>query len=129
ASAMRQGALGMTTALIYPPLSYTKTPELIEMAKVAGRYGGIYSSHIRGEGKEILDALREAIEIGDKGGLPVEIFHLKVAYQPSWGVVMPQVGALIDSARANGLDIAADLYVYTAGGTGLAAVIPAWAHE
>ena len=129
ASAMRQGALGMSTALIYPPLSYTKTPELIEMAKVAGKYGGIYSSHIRGEGKEILDALHEAIEIGEKGGLPVEIFHLKVAYQPSWGVVMPQVGALIDSARARGLDIAADLYVYTAGGTGLSAVIPAWAHE
>jgi N-acyl-D-aspartate/D-glutamate deacylase len=129
ASAMKQGALGMTTALIYPPLSYTKTPELIEMAKVAGRYGGIYASHIRGEGKEVLDALHEAIEIGEKGGLPVEIFHLKVAYKPSWGIVMPQVGALIDSARARGLDIAADLYVYTAGGTGLAAVIPAWAHE
>ncbi len=126
---MQQGALGMTTALIYPPLSYTKTPELIEMAKVAGRYGGIYASHIRGEGKEVLDALHEAIRIGQEGKLPVEIFHLKVAYRPAWGVLMPRVGALIDSARARGEDVAADMYVYTAGGTGLASVIPAWAHE
>lgn len=129
ATAMQQGAMGMTTALIYPPMSYTKTPELIALATVAGRYGGLYASHIRGEGKEVLEAIREAITIGNAAHLPVEIYHLKVAYAPAWGVLMPQVGALVDSARRTGLDIAADMYVYTAGGTGLDAVIPAWAHE
>jgi N-acyl-D-amino-acid deacylase len=129
AVAMKQGALGMTTALIYPPMSYTKTPELIALAKVAGQYGGIYASHIRGEGKEVLDAIREAIQIGREGHLPVEVYHLKVAYAPAWGVLMPKVGALIDSARQAGLEVSADMYVYTAGGTGLDAVIPAWAHE
>lgn len=129
ATAMRQGALGMTTALIYPPMSYTKTPELIALATVAGQYGGIYASHIRGEGKEVLDAIREAIRIGSEGHLPVEVYHLKVAYAPAWGVLMPKVGVLIDSARNAGLEVSADMYVYTAGGTGLDAVIPAWAHE
>ncbi|MBX6363888.1 MAG: D-aminoacylase [Gemmatimonadetes bacterium] len=129
ATAMRQGAMGLSTALIYPPLSYAKTPELIEMAKVAGAYGGIYASHMRDEGRGVLEAVREAIEIGEKGGLPVEIYHLKVAYQPGWGVLMAKVGALVDSARARGVDVGADMYVYTAGGTGLEATIPAWAHE
>lgn len=129
ATAMRQGAMGLSTALIYPPLSYAKTPELVEIAKVAGQYGGIYSSHMRDEGKGVLGAVREAIEIGEKGRLPVEIYHLKVAYKPGWGVLMQKVGALVDSARARGVDIAADMYVYTAGGTGLEATIPAWAHE
>jgi N-acyl-D-aspartate/D-glutamate deacylase len=128
-TAMRAGALGMTTALIYPPLSYTTTNELIEVAKGAAKYGGIYASHIRGEGKEVLDAVGEAIEIGEKAGMPVEIYHLKVAYKPGWGVLMTKVGRLIDSARARGVDVAADMYVYTAGGTGLEATIPAWAHE
>lgn len=128
-TAMRAGALGVSTALIYPPLAYTRTPELIEVAREAGRYGGLYASHIRGEGKEVVEAVREAIEIGEKGGLPVEIFHLKVAHKPAWGVLMPQVGALVDSARGRGVDVAADLYVYTAGGTGLEATVPAWAHE
>ncbi|HEX9108058.1 MAG TPA: D-aminoacylase [Longimicrobiales bacterium] len=129
ATAMKNGAMGMSTALIYPPLSYAKTDELVEIAKVAGQYGGIYSSHMRDEGKGVLDAVREAILIGEQGHLPVEIFHLKVAYAPGWKKLMPQVGALVDSARARGLDIAADMYVYTAGGTGLEATIPAWAHE
>lgn len=129
ARAMEAGAIGMTTALIYPPLSYTTTAELIETARVAGSYGGIYASHIRGEGRELVEAVAEAIEIGEKGGLPVEIFHLKAAYQPGWGTLMGRAGALIDSARARGVDVAADLYPYTAGGTGLEATIPAWAHE
>ena len=77
-TAMRAGAMGMTTALIYPPSSYATTDELVEMAKVAGRYGGIYASHIRGEGKALIAAVDEAIAIGEQGGLPVEIFHLKV---------------------------------------------------
>ncbi len=129
ATAMRNGAMGMSTALIYPPLSYAKTPELVAVAKVAGEYGGIYASHMRDEGKGILGAVHEAIEIGEEGHLPVEIFHLKVAYAPGWGVLMPKLAALVDSARGRGVDIAADLYVYTAGGTGLEATIPAWAHE
>jgi N-acyl-D-amino-acid deacylase len=128
-TAMKAGALGITTALIYPPASYSKTNELIEMAKVAGRYGGIYSSHIRGEGKELVQALDEAVTIGEKGGLPVEIFHLKAAYQPGWGVLMGQAGETINAARSRGLDIAADMYLYTAGGTSLSAVVPSWAAE
>ncbi|MGH7507760.1 MAG: N-acyl-D-amino-acid deacylase family protein, partial [Longimicrobiales bacterium] len=127
-TAMRAGALGMSTALIYPPLSYATTDELVEVAKVAANYGGIYASHIRGEGKELLEAVGEAIEIGERAGMPVEIFHLKAAYEPGWGTLMKQAGALIDSARARGVDVAADLYPYTAGGTGLEATIPAWAH-
>jgi N-acyl-D-aspartate/D-glutamate deacylase len=129
ATAMKAGVMGMTTALIYPPSSYASTEELIEMAKVAGQYGGIYASHIRGEGRELVQAVDEAIAIGEKGGLPVEIFHLKAAYQPGWGTLMKQVGQRIDQARARGVDVAADMYLYTAGGTGLEAVIPSWAFD
>jgi N-acyl-D-aspartate/D-glutamate deacylase len=128
-TAMKAGAMGMTTALIYPPSSYASTNELIEVAKVAGQYGGIYASHIRGEGKELVQSIEEAITIGEKGGLPVEIFHLKAAFQPGWGRLMRQAGRKIDEARARGVDVAADMYLYTAGGTGLEAVIPSWAFE
>lgn len=128
-TAMKGGALGISTALIYPPASYSKTDELVEMAKVAGRYGGVYSSHIRGEGKELGDSIQEAITIGEKGGLPVEIYHLKAAYQPGWGKLMREAGEKIEAARSRGLDVAADMYLYTAGGTGLSAVVPAWASE
>ncbi len=128
-TAMKNGAMGITTALIYPPASYSKTDEIVEMAKVAGRYGGSYVSHIRGEGKELVEAIEEAITIGEKGGLPVEVYHLKAAYQPGWGVLMPAAGKKIDEARSRGVDIAAIMYLYTAGGTGLSAVIPSWASE
>ena len=128
-TAMKGGALGMTTALIYPPSSYAKTAELIEVAKAAAKYGGIYASHIRGEGAEVVQSIDEAIEIGEKAGLPVEIFHLKAAYQPGWGTLMKESGRHVDAARARGVDVAADLYLYTAGGTGLEATIPSWAHE
>jgi N-acyl-D-aspartate/D-glutamate deacylase len=127
--AMRGGAMGMTTALIYPPSSFAKTPELIEMAKVAGRYGGIYATHMRDEGKDLIQSIKEAIEIGERGGLPVEIFHLKAAWQPGWGTLMAEAGRTIDAARARGVDVAADMYVYMAGGTGLEATIPTWAQE
>jgi len=129
ATAMKAGAMGMTTALIYPPSSYATTEELIEVAKVAGQYGGMYASHIRGEGKEVVQSVGEAITIGEKGGLPVEVFHLKVAYQPGWGKLMGEVGKEIDEARARGVDVAADMYLYDAGGTGLEAVIPSWAFD
>jgi len=128
-TAMRGGAMGMTTALIYPPSSYSTTDELVGVAKAAAPLGGVYASHIRGEGREVVQAVREAIEVGERAGMPVEIFHLKVAYQPGWGVLMDSIRAAVDAARARGVDVAADLYVYTAGGTGLEATIPSWAHE
>jgi len=128
-TAMQNGAMGMTTALIYPPSSYATTDELIEMAKVAAKYGGIYASHMRGEGKELVQSVDELIEIAEKGGLPGEIFHFKAAYSPGWGKLMKEAGRHIEVARARGVDVGADLYVYTAGGTGLEATIPSWAHE
>lgn len=128
-TAMRAGAMGMTTALIYPPSSFASTDELVEVARVAGRFGGIYASHMRDEGRDLLKAVDEAIAIGERGGLPVEIFHLKAAFQPGWGTLMAEAGKRIEAARARGVDVAADLYVYTAGGTGLEATIPTWAQE
>jgi N-acyl-D-aspartate/D-glutamate deacylase len=128
-TAMRAGAMGMTTALIYPPSSYSTTDELVEVAKVAAKYGGIYASHMRGEGKEVVQSVRELIEISERAGLPGEIFHLKVAHRPSWGILMDSVRIVVDSARARGVEVAADMYVYTAGGTGLEATIPSWAFE
>jgi len=128
-TAMKNGAMGISTALIYPPASYSKTEEIAEMAKVAGQYGGLYISHIRGEGKELIEAINEAITIGEKGKLPVEIYHLKAAYAPGWGKLMTEAGKTIDAARSRGVDIAANMYLYTAGGTTLAAVIPSWASD
>lgn len=129
ASAMRQGVMGMTTALIYPPSSFASTGELVEVARVAGAYGGIYASHIRDEGRGLVTAVREAITVGEDGGLPVEIFHFKGAYQPGWGTLVKEAAAVIDSARDRGLDVAADMYPYTAGGTGLEATIPSWVFD
>jgi N-acyl-D-aspartate/D-glutamate deacylase len=128
-TAMMSGAMGMTTALIYPPSSYATTEELIEVGKAAARRGGIYASHIRDEGKGLVGAVSEAIEVGEKAGMPVEIFHLKAAYRPGWGILMDSVKQVVDAARARGVDVAADMYVYTAGGTGLEAVIPSWAFD
>lgn len=128
-TAMTGGAMGMTTALIYPPGSWASTDELVEIAKVAARYGGVYATHMRDEGPRLLEAVKEAIAIGERAGMPVEIFHLKAAYQPGWGTLMAEAGRTIEAARARGVDVAADLYVYTAGGTGLEATIPTWAQE
>ncbi len=128
-TAMRAGAMGMTTALIYPPSSYAGTDELVEMARVVARYGGTYASHLRDEGAGVLGAVRELIAISERAGVAGEVFHLKVAHRPSWGILMDSVRLVIDSARARGVDVAADMYVYTAGGTGLEATIPSWAFE
>ena len=128
-TAMRAGAMGMTTALIYPPSSYTTTDELVEVAKAAAKYGGIYASHIRGEGAEVVQSVRELITIAERAGMPGEVFHLKAAYQPGWGVLMDSVRVLVEAARARGVDVAADLYAYTAGGTGLEATVASWAFE
>lgn len=128
-SAMRAGAMGMTTALIYPPSSFTTTDELVEVAKAAAKYGGTYASHIRGEGREVVQSVAEVIAIAERAGLAGEVFHLKAAYQPGWGILMDSVRQVIEAARARGVDVAANIYVYTAGGTGLEATIPSWAFE
>ncbi len=125
AEAMAQGAFGVSTALIYPPGHYAKTDELIELAKVAGRYGGLYATHMRSEGQSETDAIEEALRIGREGHLPVEIFHLKVIGQPRWGS-MPKVVAMIQAARDSGQDVSADMYPYIAGGTALASSLPPW---
>jgi len=128
-TAMRAGALGMTTALIYPPGSFATTDELVAVARVAARHGGVYATHMRDEGRDLVTAVEEAIAIGERAGLPVEIFHLKAAFQPGWGTLMAAAGRAIEAARARGVDVAADLYLYTAGGTGLEATISTWAQE
>src|SRR5258708_11616947 len=127
--AMRAGALGIATALIYPPDSFQSTEDLIELARVAAKHGGIYASHMRDESAKLLQAIGESIEIGEKTGIQVEIFHFKGAYAPGWGKLVPQAGELIEAARARGVSIAADMYVYTAGGTGLDITVPNWVWE
>ncbi len=127
--AMRAGALGIATALIYPPDSFQSTEDLIELARVAARFVGIYASHMRDESAGLLQAIGESIEIGEKSGIQVEIFHFKAAYAPGWGKLVPEAGKLIEEARARGVSIAADMYVYTAGGTGLDITVPNWVWE
>ena len=123
--AMKQGALGLSSALIYPPNIYAKTDELIALAKVASQYGGLYATHMRSEGASEMAAIDEAIRIGREANLPVEIFHLKVSGKPRWGS-MKDVVAKIQAARDSGLDIAADMYPYPAGATALASALPPW---
>lgn len=124
--AMEDGAFGMASALIYPPGEYTTTSELIEEAKVMSPYGGVYITHMRSEADRLLEAIDEAIEIGRKGGVPVEIYHLKASGPANWPK-MAQAIAKIDEARRSGVDIGADMYPYVAGGTGLTVCLPPWA--
>ena len=128
AQAMEDGAVGLSSSLIYAPAFYAKTEELIELAKVAGSYGGVYATHMRNESNSIMSALDEAIRIGTEANIPVEIFHLKMAGKPNWGR-MRDVIAKIEAARMRGLDITADQYPYVAGATSLGANVPPWAHE
>jgi N-acyl-D-amino-acid deacylase len=123
--AMKDGALGISSALIYPPNIYAKTDELIALAKVASKYGGLYATHMRSEGASEMEALAEAIRIGREANLPVEVFHLKVSGKARWGN-MKKVVAAIQAARDSGLDIAASMYPYPAGGTALASALPPW---
>lgn len=125
AQQMQQGAMGLSTALIYPPGHYAKTDELIALAKVASKYGGIYASHMRSEGQTEMQAVDEAIEIGREADLPVEIFHLKVSGKSRWGS-MPRLVQKIQNARNSGLNMAADMYPYVAGATTLASCLPPW---
>jgi dihydroorotase/N-acyl-D-amino-acid deacylase len=126
--AMEDGAFGIGSALIYPPGNYATTDELIEMAKAMSPYGGIYITHMRSEADALLEAIDEAITIGTRGGVPVEIYHLKAAGTRNW-VKGPAAIAKIDSARRAGVDVQADMYPYVAGGTGLSACTPPWASE
>jgi PBP4 family serine-type D-alanyl-D-alanine carboxypeptidase len=128
AQAMQDGAFGISTSLIYPPGHYAKTEELIELAKVAARYDGIYATHMRSEGREEVAGVEEALRIGREAHLPVEIFHLKVIGKPRWGS-MPKIVGMIQAARDAGQDISADMYPYVAGGTALASALPPWVAE
>ena len=127
--AMNAGALGVSSALIYPPASFQTTAELVEIVKAAAPCMGLYATHMRDEGAGLLTSLAEAIEIGEKAGVPVEIFHLKAASAATWGKTMPQAGAMIEAARARGVDVAANMYLYTAAGTGLSTTVPNWVFE
>jgi N-acyl-D-amino-acid deacylase len=126
--AMLQGAVGVSTALEYPPAPYASTEEIIALAAEAARFGGIYATHIRTEGEGEMAALDEAIRIGREAKIPVEIYHIKAEGKPSFGT-MPQVVAKIDAARHSGIDITADTYAYPAWCNGLSAFIPPWAQD
>jgi N-acyl-D-amino-acid deacylase len=128
AQAMQEGAMGLTTALIYTPATFARTAELIELAKVASKYGGIYTAHMRSEGERFLEAIDETIAIAREADIPVEIYHLKAAGQSNWPK-MDLAIAKIDSARAAGVHITADMYTYTAGATGFDASMPPWVQE
>ncbi len=120
--AMRDGAIGLSTALIYPPGTYAKTGELVEMAKVVGQYGGVYLSHMRNESNQVLEAIRETMHIGEAAGIPSHVFHLKAAGEENWPL-MKQAIDLIQSARDRGLDVTADIYPYIRNGIGLTSFI------
>ena len=121
--AMREGAIGLSSGLIYPPNMFAKTDELIELAKVAAQYGGIYATHIRGEGTHGIQAIDEAIAISEKGGLPAHIFHFKMDGRVNWGRMVEQVRH-IQAARDRGVDITVDQYPYIAAMTGLEMCLP-----
>jgi N-acyl-D-amino-acid deacylase len=127
-AAVNDGAWGLSTGLIYAPGSYAATEEIVEVARVAGQQGGFYASHIRGEGATLLEAVTEAIAVGRGGRLPVQVSHVKAAGRPNWGKVERAL-ALIDAARGEGVDVAADVYPYTASSTTLRTLLPDWALE
>ena len=126
--AMREGAMGVSTSLQYPPAPYAKTDELIALASEASRYGGIYATHMRSEGDAIMDALAETARIAREAKIPAEIWHLKVAGKSNWSR-MPEVISFIEKSRAAGLDMTANTYAYTAWNNSLSAFVPPWAHD
>jgi dihydroorotase/N-acyl-D-amino-acid deacylase len=128
AEAMKDGALGVSTSLQYVPARFAKTDEIVELAKVAHQYGGIYATHQRSEANALDESLAEVFEIARRAQIPVEIWHLKTAYKKNWGR-MPEVLKRIEDARAQGLKIGADVYPYIAGSTALSACLPPWALE
>ncbi|HEX6179382.1 MAG TPA: amidohydrolase family protein, partial [Thermoanaerobaculia bacterium] len=126
--AMRDGALGVGSSLIYAPAFYAKTDELVELSKAAGEFGGMYISHMRSEGNDLSDAVNELITIAREANVRAEIYHLKAAGQRNWPK-MDDVIATVNAARAQGLQITADMYTYPAGATGLDAMMPPWVQE
>lgn len=128
AQAMEEGAMGLSTALLVPPSSLATTANLIELAKVARQYGGIYSSHIRDEGEGVFDAIDEAINVGKGANIPVDIIHMKIAHKKLWGRVN-EIIAKVQAARDAGFDIRANVYPYTAGQNNLSSIIPPWAFD
>jgi len=128
AQAMEEGAFGISTGLIYPPGCYAKTDELVELSRVVASYGGIYASHIRDEGEKLLESVKEAIEIGEEAGLPVEISHHKARGKANWGKVKESL-KMIEDVRGRGIDVTCDVYPYVAASTVLSAMLPQWAYE
>jgi N-acyl-D-amino-acid deacylase len=128
AQAMHEGAFGLSTGLYYVPGNYTPTEEVIEVAKVVGRLGGMHISHMRDEAAHVLDSVRETIRIGEEGGLPTQITHHKVIGAANWGASIETL-KLVAEARARGVDVTIDVYPYTASSTGISALIPQWALE
>lgn len=126
--AMQAGALGLSSGLIYPPGMFAETPELVEICCVAQEYGGIYASHIRGEGVTLFTAMHEAVEIGKQAQIPVHIAHHKASGRAQWGQTTQSL-LLMQTARAQGVDITCDQYPYTAGMTTMSTLLPPWAHE
>jgi len=126
--AMKSGAFGLSTGLIYPPGCYTKTDEIVELCKIVAKYGGIYASHIRGEGETLIEAVKEAIEIGEKANIPVEISHHKAGGRENWGKVKITL-KMIEEARKHGIDVTCDVYPYIAASFGLSSMLPPWIHE
>lgn len=124
--AMKEGAVGLSTGLIYVPGTYAKTPEVVSLAKVASRFNGVYASHIRDEGDKVHEAVSEAIAIGRDAKIPVEISHFKVTYKPNWGRSVETIG-LVERARLEGLDVTVDQYPYVASSTTLDTTLPTWA--
>jgi len=126
--AMEEGALGVTTMLIYAPANYAKTPELIALAQESARCGGIYTAHMRSEGDRIEAAVQETIDIAKASGAPAEIYHLKLAGKDNWGK-LDKVVNMVEAARASGVRLSANMYTYTAGATGLDAAMPLWVQD
>ncbi|MBP85203.1 MAG: hypothetical protein CMJ64_00550 [Planctomycetaceae bacterium] len=126
--AMREGALGLSSQVMMPPGSLAATDDIVRLCKVVAKHGGIYSTHIRNEGTGVFDSVKEAIEIGERAGVPVDIIHLKIADQQFWGR-MDEVVALIEAARSRGVNVQANVYPYTRGNNNLVSIIPPWAHE
>ncbi len=126
--AMEDGALGLSSQVMMPPGSLATTDDIVELCKVVAQFGGIYSTHIRNEGTGVFDSVKEAIEIGERAGVPVDVIHLKIADQKYWGR-MNEVVALIDNARRRGINVQANVYPYTRGNNNLVSIIPPWAHE
>jgi N-acyl-D-amino-acid deacylase len=125
---MEAGALGIGTSLIYPPAFYAKTEELIELCKVAAKYQGKYISHMRSEGNQLMESLEELIRIAREANIPAEIYHIKAAGQKNWGKI-DNLLSRIEAAQKEGLKIRANMYTYTAAGTGLSACLPPWAED